>query len=42
MLALFKQEKVFFSLDSWFGSDSEHTWKKCSDNKRKQRRVSER
>jgi hypothetical protein len=28
--------------DSWFGSDSEQTWKKCRDNKRKQRRVSER
>jgi hypothetical protein len=28
--------------DSWFGSDSEQTWKKCSDSKRKQRRVSER
>jgi hypothetical protein len=28
--------------DSWFGSESEQTWKKCSDSKRKQRRVSER
>ncbi|KAH0816259.1 hypothetical protein GEV33_006532 [Tenebrio molitor] len=27
--------------DSWFGSESEQTWKKCSDSKRKQRRVSE-
>jgi hypothetical protein len=25
-------------MDSWFGSDSEQTWKKCSDSKRKQRK----
>jgi hypothetical protein len=37
-----KRDEILETADSWFGGDSEQTWKKFSDNKRNQRRVSER
>jgi hypothetical protein len=37
-----KRDEILETPDPWFGGDSEQTWKKFSDNKRNQRRVSER
>jgi hypothetical protein len=37
-----KRDEILETADPWFGGDSEQTWKKFSDNKRNQRRVSER